>query len=92
MMYGSGGTSEEWHREVLAARGGIAQNVVVLSLLVNRPMSPCGGSPASRLIGFTRRFGANGYLGDVCAMEYAGFFTESLRVLENACANFVVPP
>lgn len=92
MTYGSGGTSEEWHRQVLALRSGIAENVVVLSLLVNRLGAPCGNSPAARLVGFTRRFGANGFLGDVCAVEYAGFFSDSLRVLENACANFVVPP
>lgn len=92
MSEGSGGTPQAWYDAVLAARSGLPQNVVVLSLLGLRGDNACGAVPAARLIGFTRRFGDNGFTGDVCADDYAGFFDGALRVIEHACMNFVAPP
>jgi hypothetical protein len=92
MTQASGGTPQEWFDQVLAARSNLSQNVVVLSLLGLRGDNACGAVPAARLIGFTRRFGANGFTGDVCADDYAPFFDGALGVIERACANFVTPP
>ncbi len=50
------------------------------------------GCPAARLIGLTRRFGANGFTGAVYADDYVPFFDGALGVIERAFANFVVPP
>ncbi len=57
----------------------------VLSLLGRRADNPCGAVVASRILGFTNRFGDNGYLGDVCASSYDGFFTDALPVIATAC-------
>lgn len=91
VSYGSGGTPQQWHDELVANKGGIADNVVVLSLLGRKLDNSCGAMVASKLIGFTNRFGKNGYLGDVCAPSYDGFFEEALPVIETACQNYQPP-
>jgi len=47
---------------------------------------------AARLVGFTNRFGANGFIGDICADRYDAFFESTLGVIQSACANYVAPP
>lgn len=89
---GSGGLPDDWVRELVGYRSGLSQNIVVLSLLGQRLDNPCGAQPAARLIGFTRRFGANGFTGDVCASSYDGFFDSTLSVIESACRGYVAPP
>lgn len=87
LSYGSGGTPDEWFAELSAIRD--PGSVVVLSLLGRRADNPCGAVVASRILGFTNRFGDNGYLGDVCASSYDEFFTESLPVIATACENLI---
>ena len=87
-----GALPQEWYEQVLAARSGLAQNVVVPSLLGLRAGNSCGAVPAARLIGFARQFGDNGFTGDVCADDYAPCFDGALGVIERACMNFVTPP
>ena len=89
--YGSGGTKEEWFAELLSYRNNIPENIVVLALIGRKLDNPCGAVPASKLLGFTNLFGDNGFIGDVCADDYAPFFAEALPVIGNACANWVPP-
>ncbi len=92
MSNASGGTPDDWVRELVTARGGMSDNIVVLSLIGRRADNPCGAVPAARLLGFTRRFGDNGFVGDVCSSDYSAFFRDALGVIEGACARFVAPP
>ncbi len=87
--WGSGGTPDAWRDELVQKRSGVIQNIVVLSLLGRKAGNPCGAQVASKLLGFANRFGDNGFVGDVCAPTYDGFFAEALPVLEDACANYV---
>lgn len=89
--YGSGGDPQAWYDQLVAQRGGLAQNVVVLSLLGTKLDNSCGAQVASKLVGFTKRFGANGHLGDVCAPSYHAFFDAALPVIETACKSFEPP-
>lgn len=89
---GSGGAADDWVRELSGYREGLTQNVVVLSLLGRRLDNACGAQVASRLIGFTNRFGRNGFIGDICASSYDSFFDATLSVIEGACRNYVAPP
>ena len=89
--YGSGGTKEEWFAELLSYRNNIPENIVVLALIGRKLDNPCGAVPASKLLGFTNLFGDNGFIGDVCADDYAPFFADALPVIGNACANWVPP-
>lgn len=89
---GSGGDPSAWYDELVSHKQGIAQNIVVLSLLGQNAQNTCGAQIASKLIGFTNKFGENGYKGDVCATSYDGFFADVLPVLDQACRNYVPPP
>ncbi|MCA9700037.1 MAG: hypothetical protein KC431_21105 [Myxococcales bacterium] len=89
---GSGGTPQEWYEAVVAYKANIPENVVVLSLLGQSLDNDCGAVVASKLIGFTNRFGDNGFTGDVCAGSYDEFFTAALPVVDTACENYVPVP
>jgi hypothetical protein len=88
---GSGGTPDDWTAELLAYKGGIAENVVVLALLGQRLDNTCGAVPASKLIGFANDWGDHGFTGDVCATSYDEFFAAALPVVDEACAGYVPP-
>jgi hypothetical protein len=87
MTYGSGGRPDDWVEELAGYRGGSVENVVVLSLVGRRLDNPCGAVVNSRLLGFARRFGDSGLVGDVCAESYDAFFEEALPIIEEACAK-----
>lgn len=91
LTYGSGGTPQEWYDEVIAIKGGIEENVVVLSLLGETLDNACGAQVAAKLIGFTNRFGENGFKGDVCSTSYDGFFADTLPIIDKACQEYVEP-
>lgn len=91
MSYGSGGTKEEWYAELLSYRNDVPENIVVLALIGRKLDNPCGAVPASRLLGFTNLFDERGFIGDVCAADYAPFFSEALPVIGEACLNWVPP-
>jgi hypothetical protein len=90
--YGSGGEPEDWYAELVAAKGGIPENIVMLSILGRKLDNPCGAVPASKLMGLTNDFGDNGMLGDVCAASYDEFFVDALPVIDKACGEYVPPP
>lgn len=92
MSYGSGGTPDDWSSTVIQHKGGIAQNIVVLSLIGRKLDNPCGATPASKMLGFTNNFGENGFIGDVCASSYDQFFLDALPVIDKACQGYVPPP
>lgn len=89
MTYGSGGTPDDWKAELVQKRSGRPENIVVLSLLGRKLDNPCGAQVASKLLGFANRFGDNGFVGDVCAASYDGFFADALPVIDEACAQWV---
>lgn len=89
---GSGGDPASWYQELLSYKGGIKENIVVLSLIGLTGNNSCGAVPASKLIGFTNKFGDNAYKGDVCATSYDQFFAETLPVIDKACEKYVPPP
>ena len=92
MTYGSGGTPDDWSATVVQHKGGIAQNIVVLSLIGRKLDNPCGAVPASKMLGFTNNFGENGFIGDVCATNYDQFFLDALPIIDKACENYIPPP
>ncbi|MBZ5707871.1 hypothetical protein K7C98_01270 [Nannocystis pusilla] len=98
---GSPGEPEEWHAQLVAAKGGDADAVVVLGLVgdgnfadgVCPPDSApnndgVGAEPALRLQRFVDMF-ENGVIGSVCATDYTPFFSEAVGVIDFACDEFV---
>ncbi|KIG15639.1 hypothetical protein DB30_05387 [Enhygromyxa salina] len=98
---GSSGGPAQWFDEVVAAKGGVEQNIVVLSLVGPPGPDPescplldkCvngsdGAEVAERIVAFTTMF-TNGFVGQICAPSYETFFAEAVGVISAACENFV---
>ncbi|MEX1368575.1 MAG: vWA domain-containing protein [Nannocystaceae bacterium] len=83
-----------WYDDVVAARGGIPENVVVLSL-INYMGGPCppgsGFDDGVNIVTFTQMFGANGFLGGICEPDYGPIFNDAIAVIDTACENFMPP-
>ena len=87
---GTEGTPPDWYNTLVGYRGNIPQNIVVLSL-VGTPGNSCGAEEGTRIIQFTNNFGANGFVGDICATDFAPFFSDAVGLIDTACDNFVPP-
>ena len=98
---GSNGEPAGWFASLVATKGGVEENIVVLSLVgpAGPDPAPCpaldkcsggivGAEVANRIISFTQMF-TNGFIGRVCEPSYASFFAEAVGVIETACDNFV---
>ena len=88
---GSGGDPDAWVQELSGYKSNIDSNVVVLSLVGLAGGNSCGAVPASKLIGFANRFGANGFTDDVCASSYDEFFANALPIIDQACEGYIPP-
>jgi hypothetical protein len=97
---GSDGEPTDWFDSVVAAKGGIETNVVVLSLVGPEGADACpaldkcnggieGAEPAPRLVAFTEMF-THGFVGRVCG-DYDPFFQEAIATIESACNDFTPP-
>jgi hypothetical protein len=91
MTTGSGGDPDAWVAELSGYKPNIDTNVVALSLVGLGIDNTCGAVPASKLIGFANRFGANGFTDDVCASSYDEFFANALPIIDQACADYIPP-
>jgi hypothetical protein len=98
---GSAGGPEQWFEHVVAAKGGVEENIVVLSLIGPPGPDPAGcpvldkcvdGSDgaevAERVASFTTMF-TNGIVGRICEPSFGSFFSEAVGVISTACDNFV---
>lgn len=98
---GSHGDPADWYDAVIAAKGGLEHDVVVLSVVGPAdgscpPLDKCeggvtGAEPAVRISDFTSRF-SHGSLGSVCAPSYEDFFREAVEVVAQACFEFEPVP
>ena len=97
---GSNGEPAGWYAGVVAAKGGIESNIVVLSLVgppgpdpaTCPPLDKCtggieGAEVANRVVSFTSMF-TNGIVGRVCEPSYASFFAQAVGVIDSACDDF----
>ena len=92
---GSAGDPQDWFDDLVALRGGVEENIVVLSLVGLFPPNACpddggeheGAETALRLIQFTEMF-THGTVGDICAPQYDAFFADAVSVIDLACDEF----
>jgi hypothetical protein len=89
---GSAGDPEDWYEEIVAAKGGVESNIVMLSIVAPEDLVGCEGleAAAQRVPELTKMF-THGFLGSVCAETYDPFFEEAVSVIESACDGFVPP-
>ncbi len=97
---GSMGDPQDWFDAIVAVKGGIETNVVVLSLVGVTEGTPCpaldkcnggivGAEPAPRLVELTEMF-THGHVGRICG-QYDPFFEEAVADIKAACEEFVPP-
>ncbi|MEE9383750.1 MAG: hypothetical protein V3V08_10080 [Nannocystaceae bacterium] len=93
-LWGSDGEPDDWFDAVIDAKGKM-ENVVALSLIGTSPPNNCptwdgssGAEVGTRIREFTEMFGAHGVIGDVCAEDYGGFFSDVMELIEQACDDF----
>lgn len=83
---GSPGDPPQWYEHVVAAKGGNAESIVMLSILGNDdPLAGC--DPGPRLNAFTELF-PNHLAASVCEPNYAPFFEEAVGIVDLACDAF----
>ena len=100
---GSPGDPPNWYNTVVAAKGGVEQNIVVLTLIGPPgpdpaqcpPLDKCqggiiGAEVSPRIDAFSTMF-TYGFVGRVCEASYAAFFSEAVSVIKSACDEFVPP-
>ncbi|MCH9684479.1 MAG: hypothetical protein K0V04_23795 [Deltaproteobacteria bacterium] len=85
----SNGNPQQWFDDVVAARSGIEENVVVVSL-INPGDNSCGSDTADGISAFTGMF-TNGFEAPVCIADYGPAFQQAIDLIEDACNNFVPP-
>jgi hypothetical protein len=99
---GSAGEPPDWYDAVVAAKGGVDESAVMLSLIGPVPPdTPCpeldmcsggidGAEQAPRLVDFTHRFTYN-LVCPVCADSYNECFTDAVGLVDTACEEFTPP-
>jgi hypothetical protein len=98
---GSSGEPAQWFADLVAAKGGVETNIVVLSLIgpPGPDPAPCpvfdkceegadGAEVAERVAFFTTMF-THGIVGRICEPSFGNFFSEVVGVISTACDNFV---
>ena len=90
----SPGTVMDWYDAVVAAKDGIPENVVVVSLVAyNGGPCPPGSSvyDGQNMVDFAMLFGDNGVVGGICVPDYSPTFMDAVSVIDVACDNFMPP-
>jgi hypothetical protein len=98
---GSSGEPAQWFESVVAGKGGVEENIVVLALIGPPGPEPAtcpsldkcvdgsdGAEVAERVAAFTTMF-TNGIVGRICEPSFGSFFSEAVSVIATACDNFV---
>lgn len=78
----------EWFTRLVTNKFNIETNIVMLSL-VGLPGSSCADH-GSRILDFGTRF-TNHAEGEICAGNYAEFFTQAISEIDTACQEFIPP-
>jgi hypothetical protein len=95
----SPGTPTDWYNAVVAARGGIETNIVVLSLLqydggACPPPDYMDGMheyyDGANIKEFTEMF-THGIVGGICEPDFDPYFQSAIEVIDVACDEYVPP-
>lgn len=85
------GDPPQWFNSLVALRGGVETNIVVLSLIgPKNPACKDALEVGERLIEFTEMF-TYGSVGQICAGTYKTFFHDAVAGIAEACGQFMPP-
>ena len=86
----SPGTPMTWYDDILAAKLGFPENVVVVSI-INTIGGGCPGGVATDMENFTTMWGDNGHVIPICAPDYGPGFDDAVAIIDVACENYMPP-
>lgn len=87
----SPGFPMDWYDQVVEAKAGIPENIVVVSL-INVPGTACNSfDPAQSIADFTTMFGVNGFMAEICLPDYGPTFQQAVDIIDVACDNYIPP-
>lgn len=89
------GDPVSWYDAVVAAKGGIPENVVPL-VITNYAGGPCpptsfGIDDGANLVTWAQMFGVNGFVAGICEPDYGPVFEQAIAVIDEACDNYIPP-
>lgn len=86
---GTPGEPDAWFEELVALKGGVEQNVVMLSI-VGGPGAywDCGVEEAPNIVEFTNAF-THGSVGDICHMDLGQYFGQAIDIVDDGCSGFI---
>jgi len=86
----STGDPLSWFADIVAARGGVESNIVMLTL-ANYDQGPCpperNVNDGGNLVDFTQMF-THGVVGGVCETDYTTYFQQAIDVIDTACDEY----
>ncbi|HWB77070.1 MAG TPA: hypothetical protein VG755_19010 [Nannocystaceae bacterium] len=85
------GDPQSWHDDVVAAKGGMEENVAALAI-TNYAGGPCvpadDGHDGQNIVEWVNLFGNHGFTGGICLDDYGDFVEDAVDVVAQACADF----
>jgi hypothetical protein len=88
------GSPQAWFDDVLAAKNGHQDHVVMLGV-INTPDAACVSGagdpivhPTDRFVEFVEMFGAKGITGNICNDDYNAFFEQAVALIDTTCDEF----
>jgi hypothetical protein len=79
-----------WHDDVVAAKAGNPDALVVIGFVPWMDTSCTGGS-SPNLIEFVESFEEQGVIASICLPDYGPVFAEAISTIESTCENFIPP-
>ena len=90
------GTPQSWYDAVVAAKKGIATNIVAVGLFDHVPTvcpHPSNGSGAAVKFGeFIKLFGNRGILAHICEPDYTPLLEQAVALIDTTCDEYIPPP
>jgi len=87
---GSPGDPRAWYDAIVAAKGGKAEDIVVIAIVRGAPGNVCQPPQGeeregTRVMEFARMFGSGALIGDICADSYGTFLSDAVAVITETC-------
>ena len=90
----TGGAPQAWYDDVIAAKNGHPEHVVMLGV-INTPDAACVSGagdpivhPTERYVEFVEKFGDKGIMGNICSDDYDAFFEQAVALIDTTCDEF----
>jgi hypothetical protein len=88
------GAPMQWYDDVVAAKNGHPEHVVMLGVINTEDASCVSGAgdpivhPTERFVELVQMFGDKGIMGNICNEDYDAFFEQAVALIDTTCDEF----